>query len=255
MVHLLFLSVNIPSFLYRCVSLVVHVLISLRPFIVVHLWLTMCYYQFSYFHRCESLVVYVLFPRFVLHRCVSLVVHVLSSNFIPPSLSISGCLCVITTFRSFIIVYLWLSMCNYHFSFLHHCVSLVISTVITTVRAFIMLYLWFAMSYYHFSFLHHCLSLVGYALLSIFVLLSLCISDCLCVIITFRSFTTVYLWLSSMCNYHFSFFHHSAPLFVYVLSPIFVSSVHLRMSMFIITFFLHKSAPLVVYALLPLFVS
>ena len=169
----------------------------------------MCYKLFSYFHHSAHLVVYVLLPRFVLSsQCTS------------------GCLCVITTFRTFITVHLWLSMCYYHFLFFHHSAHPVV--YVKTVRTFITVHLWLSMCYYHFLFFHHSAHPVVYvktvrSFTTVHLWLSICyyhfsflwcISGCLCLIITFLSFIKVRLWLS-MRYYHYSCLNHGSPLVVY----------------------------------------
>ena len=136
----------------------------------------MIVFRLSFSTVCQVMVsIYVIVPAFVASSyCISGCQCVLSP-FVPPSLCISGCICVNITFRSSIL-----------------CISGCLCVIIT-FRSSITEHLSLAMCYYHFSFLHHCAYLVVYVLLSLFVPPSLCISGCLCVIITFRSFTTAHL--------------------------------------------------------------
>ena len=102
-----------------------NVITTLRSFIKLNFWLSMCYYHFSFFH----------------HSAVC-------------------CLRIITSFRSFLALHLWLFMCYHHFSFLQ-CISgclCIIITFLFIVKA----YFGLSKRYYHFSCLNHGAPLVVY---------------------------------------------------------------------------------------------
>ena len=86
----------------------------------------MCYHHFAFFHHGASLIVYVILSILVpsslyISDCLCVII-----NFVRSSWRISACICVITTVRSFIMVYLWLSMWYYHVSFLNRSAHLVV---------------------------------------------------------------------------------------------------------------------------------